>query len=108
MRSTVASFVKVKNINPLGAVEIAIEGWKRTVGAGEVIAVPPEVAGHPAAWRAPQPGDDLTFLECVRNEDNDVISVYDLGAGLLAQPENWELVAEKTAKTETTTEKAGN
>ena len=85
-----ASFVKVRNVNPLGAVTVNLEGDKVDVAAGAVISVAPEVAGRAAAWRSPRDGDDLAFMECRHDDDFTVTEVHDLGEGLLAQPDNWQ------------------
>ncbi|HET8661040.1 MAG TPA: hypothetical protein VFM55_18845 [Micromonosporaceae bacterium] len=88
-----ATFVRVKNINPLGAVTVVLpDDGRRDVAAGEVIAVTPEQAGRPAQWRKPRDGDDLAFMEVRRGDDGEIAEVHDLGEGLLAQPDNWELV----------------
>jgi len=70
-----ATFVRVRNINPIGAVDVVdlYTGAKFTAAAGEVVDVDPETAG-----RGP--------------------SDTDLGYGLLAQITNWEL-AETPADT---------
>jgi len=94
----VASFVKVRNINPLGAVTLVIDGDRREVEAGEVISVTPEFAGRGPEWREPRDGDDLNFHEVERDEDGNAVAIYDLGVGLLAQPGNWELVTDETVK----------
>lgn len=72
--------VKLKNTNPLGAVDLPLIG--RTLEAGEVFDVPDAVAG-----RAPSTSQD--------EDGNDVL---DPGEGLLAQVGNYEPATKTEAK----------
>lgn len=62
---------------------------------GAVIDVPDEVAGVAPFWRRPKEGDELSFMETRRADDGGVVSVHDLGRGLLSQTDIWESVDEK-------------
>jgi hypothetical protein len=73
--------MKLKNINPLGAIDLPIIG--RTLVAGEEFDVPDALAG-----RAPS---------TVAGDDG--VDVFDPGAGLLAQVGNYQAVkASKAGK----------
>jgi hypothetical protein len=98
-----AMWVKVRNINPLGAVLTVLDGEAREVGAGEVTEVSPEQAGQPPRWRAVAAGEVVEGHQETR-EHAGRTEVYDLGAGLLAQVSNWEAVSDK-ADAETPKEK---
>lgn len=86
-----AMWVKVRNINPIGAVVTVLDGERRDVGAGEVIDVAPEQAGKPPFWRALGDGEVIGAHQETR-ESEGLTEVRDLGSGLLAQVGNWELV----------------
>jgi hypothetical protein len=73
-------------------------GMDPFVPNGSVIDVPEEVAGVRPHWRSPQDGDDLRYLADVgylsHHGNGSVKGVYDLGRGLLAQTDVWELVSD--------------
>jgi hypothetical protein len=95
-----AMWVKVRNINPIGAVLTFVDGERREVGAGEVIEVSPEQAGQGPRWRQVADGEVVESHQESR-EHAGHLEVRDLGNGLLAQESNWEAVAdEKPAETE--------
>ncbi len=91
-----ALFVKVRNINPIGAVMTVLDGEARQVGKGEVVEVSPEQAGEPPHWRAVADGEVIESHQALRPSTPDGVEdeVYDLGSGLLAQFGNWEIVKE--------------
>lgn len=72
-----ATFIAVRNINPIGAVDVVdlYTGARFHAEAGEVVQVDPETAGYGPS------GDDL-------------------GRGLLAQVTNWELAETPADSTE--------
>lgn len=90
-----ASFVTVRNVNPIGAVDAYLDYEHVTVGAGETIDVTPETAGKAPRWRRVdtdpdgEPTEPLETLHVRRRAGH--IEVYDLGSGLLAQPAAWRL-----------------
>lgn len=95
-----ASFVTVRNVNPLGAVSAFLDDEKVTVEAGETVDVTPETAGKAPRWRRAEldpngePAEDLSVVH-VRHRAGH-IEVYDLGSGLLAQPDAWRLADDKS------------
>lgn len=91
-----AMWVKVRNINPIGAVLTVLDGEAREVGAGEVVEVSPEQAGAGPRWRQVGDGEVVESHQETR-EHAGKLEVRDLGSGLLAQEANWEVVAEKAA-----------
>lgn len=94
-----AMWVKVRNINPIGAVLTVLDGEARTVGAGEVIDVSPEQAGSLPRWRQVADGEVVESHQETR-EHAGHREVRDLGSGLLAQVSNWEVADdEKPAET---------
>jgi hypothetical protein len=104
-----ATFVRVRNINPIGAVDVVdlYTGAKFTAAAGEVVEVDPETAGQAPYWRPATEGDFLRVHSgAVESREVDVIDgvsrleVRELGNGLLAQVTNWELAETPTADTE--------
>lgn len=91
-----ALFVKVRNINPIGAVLTVLDGEAREVGKGAVIEVSPEQAGAGPSWRRLVDGEVVEAHQATRSSKPNGVDdeVYDLGSGLLAQASNWELVKE--------------
>jgi hypothetical protein len=79
-------------------------GIDSLVSSGQIIEVPPDVAGVAPYWRAPKDGDDMPWLISGglvrRDEHGAVTSVHDLGYGLLSQVGIWEAVTEAPAKTQ--------
>lgn len=101
-----ALFVKVRNINPLGAVLTVLDGEAREVGQGEVIQVTPEQAGEAPRWRRVAVDADGAPTELVEDhqetrEHAGHLEVHDLGSGLLAQVTNWEAVPDGQGDDET-------
>lgn len=94
-----AMWVRVRNINPIGAVLTFVDGERREVAAGEVIEVSPEQAGSGPRWRR-VPDSEVVESHQETREHAGYLEVRDLGSGLLAQESNWEVVAdEKPAET---------
>ena len=89
-----AMWVKVRNINPIGAVLTVLDGEARTVGVGEVVEVSPEQAGQGPRWRQVRDGELVESHQETR-EHAGKLEVRDLGSGLLAQFANWEVVADE-------------
>ncbi len=90
-----AFVVELINVSPRGDVSVAVDGDRVVVEAGGVLKVTPEQAGEAPHWRKLTEADDATLRanpEALhwRLRAGDV-EVYDLGSGLLAQPENWRL-----------------
>lgn len=75
--------------------ELEKHGIDPYVPNGAVIEVPPEVAGVAPFWRQPKDGDDIAFMETRRADDGGIVSVHDLGRGLLSQTDIWSAVVEK-------------
>lgn len=86
---------------------LAEYGLPTLVEAGQIIDVPPSLAGAGPSWRAPKDGDDLAYLrdtgQVRLNDDGSIRSVHDLGHGLLAQPDIWTRASEDTKPTAPTT-----
>jgi hypothetical protein len=85
--------VELINTNPRGDVSVAVDGDRFEVEAGGTLTVTPEQAGEAPHWRKLTDADDA-----VLRADPEALhwrlragdcEVYDLGSGLLAQPENW-------------------
>lgn len=90
--------MKVRNVSPLGALELVGFG---VVAAGEVIDVPAEFAGHPPDPRVAvahlELGGAVEALEHFRAAAlREEIIGLDAGAGLLAQFDNWQPVGKST------------
>lgn len=79
--------IRLINTNPIGDVDVPILG--RSLLAGETFDVDVEVAGRGPAWRSVVPGDVLVGHE-TRVVD-DVVELFDLGAGLLSQVGNYAI-----------------
>jgi hypothetical protein len=83
--------VRLKNVNPLGVVEVPLLG--RTLQPGEVFEVDEETAGRkPSDWRPVEEGEQTPrHLTRVRIDDKgvQVLEVYDPGTGLLSQATNF-------------------
>jgi hypothetical protein len=75
-------------------------GLPELVSAGEIIDVPPALAGAGPSWRKPREEDDLVFMETKVDDEGTVTSVHDLGHGLLAQLGVWAKPAAEPAKDE--------
>lgn len=71
---------------------LADAGLDPYVPNGAIIDVPAYIGGAGPHWRAPQEGDDLSWLEVTKNEDGSVKGVHDPGYGLLAQVDMWSAV----------------
>lgn len=95
-----AFFVKVRNTNPIGPVTLTDPdiGQRYHADAGEVIEVPPELAGQPARWRRVEVDKDGHPTE--RHDLHETrehaghLELRDLGTGLLSQVGNWEAVTD--------------
>lgn len=98
------TFVSVRNINPLGAVDVVdlYTGAKFTAAAREVVQVDPETAGQAPYWRPVADGEPEIYQRTHREtrEVDGRLEVRELGNGLLAQVTNWELAETPTADTE--------
>jgi hypothetical protein len=100
--------MQVKYVGPFDSVEL--DGFG-DVKHGQVIDVPPEVAGH-----APDPRVETAHVElrdAVETLDHErakalreEIIGLDVGSGLLAQPSNWQAVTTKSSKTAVSGEEA--
>lgn len=101
-----ANKVKIRNINPVGRVDVPIlrrqgkplgEKGKGCLEPGEVIEVDAEIAGVAPHWRPATPADaDAIARRQVQSRssgegEDAVVEVYDLGSGLLAQVSNYEV-----------------
>ena len=73
-------------------------GLPITVKSGDVIEGPAELIGSAPKWRKPQEGDDLDFMEVKRDDKGEIVSVHDLGSGLLAQVDVWSEPAKQSTK----------
>lgn len=91
-----AMFVKVRFVSPRGSARVFVDGEHVEVESGGTIDVTPETAGRAPGWR-PATDEDRgavdNFLVHTRGGGSleDPLEVFDLGAGLLAQTENWRL-----------------
>lgn len=79
---------------------VTVDGERHEVASGAVVKVTPEAAGEAPHWRKLTDADDATLRanpEALhwRLRAGDV-EVYDLGSGLLAQPENWRRADDDT------------
>jgi hypothetical protein len=113
------STVLLRNINPLGAVDLPLIGREEgpdlehygTPGVGclepgEVFEVDADVAGHAPHWRPVTEADSAEWLRCLEvrevpaatEDEPAVLEVFDPGSGLLAQVGNYELVTSKRPK----------
>lgn len=112
--------MRVRNISPLGALELDGIG---IVEAGATVDVPADLAGRPPSAEYLKALDDM--VTAVQNVDHQAardlrkaitgyidvdgteVPPLDRGAGLLAQPDNWEPVTlKKGAQSATTAEEA--
>jgi hypothetical protein len=97
-------FVAVRNINPIGAVDVVdlYTGAKFRAAAGEVVQVDPETAGRAPYWRPVEDGEPEMYQRTHREtrEVEGRLEVRELGNGLLAQFTNWELVETPADSTE--------
>lgn len=88
-----AMFVELRNVSPLGALSVLIDGDRVTVPAGKTVKASPEAAGRAPRWRRVRVDDGGQLLEPVdlahTREHAGHLELWDLGAGLLAQPTNW-------------------
>lgn len=90
--------VEVRNVNPRGSVRVFVDGEHVEVDAGKVIKVTPESAGSAPRWRRATEAEaellQYTPEAMHTREHAGHLEVFDLGEGLLAQPENWRLAAD--------------
>lgn len=88
-----ASFVTVRNTNPIGAVAAFLDGEHVEVESGGTVDVTPETAGRAPRWRRADTDDDGSPAERLDQLHTRYraghIEVFDLGSGLLAQTANW-------------------
>jgi hypothetical protein len=94
----VAFSVELVNVNPRGAQTLKVDGDTVTVQAEATVTVPPEVAGVAPRWRRATEDEAAWVLLPERPEGKSPmhtrqhaghLEVFDLGTGLLAQPDNW-------------------
>lgn len=90
--------VELINVSPTGARSVALDGDRIAVERDGILKVTPEQAGKAPHWRRATDADELTLRNNpmalhwrLRAGD---IEVYDLGSGLLAQPEHWRLASD--------------
>lgn len=106
-----ASFVTVRNVNPIGAVAAYIDDEHVEVPAGGTIDVTPEAAGKAPRWRRAEvdeqghPVDRIDQMHTRHRAGH--IEVYDLGHGLLAQPSAWRLAGDDTEPADPTDDGGG-
>lgn len=81
--------MKLRNVNPLGAVELHVLGHgSLELEAGQEFDVPDAVAGHAPHWRPVREGEVVPPYLAVQTLE-DVLHVLDPGEGLLAQVTNY-------------------
>lgn len=106
--------VLLRNINPLGFVDLPIIGRQGSTedpdgdqpGSGclvpdEVFSVDADVAGEAPHWRPSEEGDadaDGVIRRFETRVEDDLLEVWDLGHGLLAQVGNFELATDELDK----------
>jgi hypothetical protein len=99
----VAFSVDLVNVNPNGDVAVRVDGDSHVVLAGKTISVTPESAGEAPRWRRATE-DEAQWVELPEQPVGRQpmhhrcraghLEVFDLGSGLLAQPENWRKVGD--------------
>jgi hypothetical protein len=88
-----ALFEEVRNVSGVDRV-VVVDGDRHEVKKDATLKVPAHVAGEAPRWRRVEvdaqglPTDDLPAMH-VRNRAGH-LEVFDLGSGLLAQPDNWQ------------------
>lgn len=83
----------LKYIGPHDAVELRDLGV--TVARGESFDCPDELAGSGPFWRTSREDDvdeDGVMRRFVTRVEDDLLEVLEPGSGLLAQPDNWQVV----------------
>lgn len=106
--------VLLRNINPLGFVDLPLinrQGSTEDEGGdqpgsgclvpGEVFAVDAEIAGEAPHWRPSEEGDadaDGVIRRFESRVEDDLLEVWDLGHGLLAQVGNFEVASDDLDK----------
>jgi hypothetical protein len=95
---------KLKHINPMGQVDVPVlrrqgepfgEHGSGCLEPGEVFETTDAIAGRAPQWRPATEADGLGDEVNARFETrvvDDLLEVHDLGEGLLAQVDNYELV----------------
>lgn len=90
--------VDLVNVNPRGDVAVRVDGDSRVVLAGGTVSVTPETAGEAPRWRRATEDEEQWVELPDRPEGKSPLhyrrraghlEVFDLGSGMLAQPENW-------------------
>lgn len=94
--------VELINVNPNGAVTVALDGDRIPVDRDGTVKVTPEQAGEAPHWRRATEADDWLLRanpEALHwRLRSGEIEVYDLGHGMLAQPELWRLASDPDAE----------
>jgi hypothetical protein len=85
-------FREIKNVSASDR-RLSVDGETHIVKAGQTLQVTPEAAGRAPSWRAATDAEAELLLakplQMHSRRNGDQLEVFDLGEGLLAQPDNW-------------------